>query len=48
MDFLTDVPSWDDIARNLEEKFSHLNQSLDQGWESTLGRWDGFTQRVSN
>lgn len=48
MEFLTDVPSWDDIARNLEEKFSHLNQSIDQSWESTLGSWNGFTQRVSN
>lgn len=47
MDFLTDVPSWDDIAGNLEEKFSNLNQSLDHGWESTLGSWNGFTRRVS-
>ncbi|UZJ61242.1 hypothetical protein OKW98_05835 [Pseudomonas sp. KU26590] len=47
MNFLTDVPSWDDIARNLEEKFGNLNQSLDQGWESTLGSWNGFARRVS-
>lgn len=48
MSFLTDVPNREDIARNLEGKFSHLNQSLDQGWESALGSWDGFTRRVSN
>ncbi|MBI6772895.1 DUF6861 domain-containing protein [Pseudomonas syringae] len=48
MDLLANVPKWDDIERNLEDKFSHLNQSFDQGWESASDGWHGFTRRVSN
>ncbi|WP_439871108.1 DUF6861 domain-containing protein [Pseudomonas syringae] len=48
MDLLANVPRWDDVERNLENKFSHLNQSFDQGWESAYDGWNGFTRRVSN
>ncbi|OUM04816.1 hypothetical protein BW686_24755, partial [Pseudomonas syringae] len=48
MDILADVPRWDDIERTLEDKFSHLNQSFDEGWESASDGWNGFTRRVSN
>ena len=29
MDLLANIPSWGDIERNLEQKFSELNQSVD-------------------
>ncbi|CAI8879895.1 hypothetical protein ALP99_02872 [Pseudomonas syringae pv. tomato] len=48
MDLLANVPKWDDIERTLDNKFSHLNQSFDEGWESAYDGWNGFTRRVSN
>ncbi|WP_346830271.1 polymorphic toxin type 46 domain-containing protein [Pseudomonas abietaniphila] len=48
MDLLAHVPSWDDIERNLDHKFSELNQSVSQGLQSAHDGWDGFTRRVSN
>ncbi|MDU8541482.1 DUF6861 domain-containing protein [Pseudomonas syringae group sp. J248-6] len=48
MDLLANVPKWEDIERTLDNKFNHLNQSFDQGWESALDGWNGFTRRVSN
>ncbi|KPB14191.1 DUF6861 domain-containing protein [Pseudomonas amygdali] len=48
MDLLANVPKWDDIERTLDNKFNHLNQSFDQGWESAFDGWNGFTRRVSN
>ncbi|UQW71985.1 DUF6861 domain-containing protein [Pseudomonas avellanae] len=39
---------WDDIERTLDNKFNHLNQSFDDGWESAYDGWNGFTRRVSN
>ncbi|OUM04985.1 hypothetical protein BW686_23925, partial [Pseudomonas syringae] len=48
MDLLANVPKWDDIERTLDNKFNHLNQSFDQGWESASDGWNGFTRRVSN
>ena len=41
MDFFANLPSWGDIERNLDQKFSELNQGVDDGW-------NGFTRRVSN
>ncbi|MFJ3485586.1 polymorphic toxin type 46 domain-containing protein [Pseudomonas sp. NPDC090202] len=48
MDLLAHVPSWDDIERNLDHKFSELNQSVNHGLQSAHDSWDGFTRRVSN
>ncbi|WP_062387701.1 DUF6861 domain-containing protein [Pseudomonas abietaniphila] len=48
MDLLAHVPSWDDIERNLDHKFSELNQSVSHGLQSAHDGWDGFTRRVSN
>lgn len=48
MDFLANIPSWDDIERNLDHKFGAINQSIDQGLQSANDGWDGFTRRLSN
>ncbi|RMR06797.1 DUF6861 domain-containing protein [Pseudomonas syringae group genomosp. 3] len=48
MDLLANVPMWDDIERTLDNKFNHLNQSFDEGWESAYDGWNGFTRRVNN
>jgi hypothetical protein len=48
MDLLANVPSWDDIERNLDHKFSALNKSIDQGLQSANDGWDGMSRRVSN
>ncbi|WP_442109133.1 DUF6861 domain-containing protein [Pseudomonas sp. NUPR-001] len=48
MDLLANTPSWGDIERNLEQKFSALNQSVDSGLNSAHEAWDGFSRRVSN
>ncbi|WP_256600693.1 MULTISPECIES: DUF6861 domain-containing protein [unclassified Pseudomonas] len=48
MDLLAHVPSWDDIERNLDHRFSELNQSVSSGWQSAHDGWNGFTRRVSN
>ncbi|WP_432213768.1 DUF6861 domain-containing protein [Pseudomonas graminis] len=41
MDFFANLPGWGDIERNLDQKFSELNQGVDDGW-------NGFTRRISN
>lgn len=48
MDFLANIPNWDDIERNLDHKFGAINQSIDQGLQSANDGWDGFTRRLSN
>lgn len=48
MDLLAHVPSWDDIERNLDQKFGELNQSISHGLQSAHDSWDGFTRRVSH
>lgn len=48
MDFLANIPSWDDIERNLDQTFGDLNQSIDKGLQSANDGWDGFTRRLSN
>jgi hypothetical protein len=48
MDFLANIPSWDDIERNLDHKFGAINQSIDQGLQSATDGWDGMSRRVSN
>ncbi|MBP0953939.1 polymorphic toxin type 46 domain-containing protein [Pseudomonas alliivorans] len=47
MDLLANVPSWDDIERNLDQKYSELNQSVNEGLQSAHDGWNGFTRRVS-
>ncbi|WP_409266872.1 hypothetical protein [Pseudomonas sp. KCJK8521] len=42
MDLLTNIPSWGDIERNLEQKFNEPNQSVDSGLNSAheaMGRF---------
>ncbi|KAF4559328.1 hypothetical protein HBJ16_003129 [Pseudomonas sp. CES] len=48
MDLSTHVPSWGDIERNLDQKFSVLNQSVSSGLRNVHDSWDGFTRRVSD
>ncbi|WP_263261072.1 DUF6861 domain-containing protein [Pseudomonas sp. RIT-PI-S] len=47
MELLAHVPSWDDIERNLDHRFSELNQSVSNGLHGAHDSWDGFTRRVS-
>ncbi|EGI00105.1 hypothetical protein PLA106_28843, partial [Pseudomonas amygdali pv. lachrymans str. M302278] len=35
--------SWDDIERNLDDKFNTLNQAYSDGLQSTHDSWNGFT-----
>ncbi|CAI8709788.1 hypothetical protein EMIT0P258_110007 [Pseudomonas sp. IT-P258] len=48
MDLLTNLPSWDDIERNFDQKFNALNEGVDNGFQSAHDGWNGFTRRVSN
>ncbi|WP_243055716.1 MULTISPECIES: DUF6861 domain-containing protein [Pseudomonas] len=48
MDLLANVPSWSDVERNLDQKFSAVNQSISQGLQGAHDSWDGFTRRVSD
>jgi hypothetical protein len=48
MDLLANVPSWADVERNLDQKFSELNQGVNDGLQSVHDNWNGFTRRVSN
>ncbi|CAI8705728.1 hypothetical protein EMIT0194P_100143 [Pseudomonas serbica] len=48
MDLLTNLPSWDDIERNFDQKFNALNEGIDDGFQSAHDGWNGFTRRVSN
>jgi hypothetical protein len=48
MDFLTDVPGWDDIERNLDQQLSHLNQAVHRGIQAADDGWHGFTRHVTN
>ncbi|KPW72753.1 hypothetical protein NLO85_08970 [Pseudomonas savastanoi] len=47
MDLLANIPSWDDIERNLDDKFNTLNQAYSDGQQSTYDSWNGFTRRVN-
>ncbi|MBP1146030.1 hypothetical protein JOE33_002953 [Pseudomonas sp. PvP027] len=47
MDLLANVPSWDDIERNLDDKFNTLNQAYSDGLQSAHDSWNGFNRRVS-
>ncbi|WP_017710546.1 DUF6861 domain-containing protein [Pseudomonas syringae] len=47
MDLLANIPSWDDIERNLDDKFNTLNQAYSDGLQSAHDSWNGFTRRVS-
>ncbi|RMM90791.1 polymorphic toxin type 46 domain-containing protein [Pseudomonas savastanoi] len=47
MDLLANIPSWDDIERNLDDKFNTLNQAYSDGLQSTYDSWNGFTRRVN-
>ena len=42
------MPSWADVERNLEQKFSELNQGVNEGLQSAHDNWNGFTRRVGN
>ncbi|MER2297296.1 MULTISPECIES: DUF6861 domain-containing protein [Pseudomonas] len=48
MDFTSKVPTWDEIERNLENKFGELNQSIQTYWHESNQSWNGFTRRVSH
>ncbi|WP_223513038.1 DUF6861 domain-containing protein [Pseudomonas sp. GL-R-26] len=48
MDLLANVPSWAEVERNLDQKFSELNQGVNDGLQSVHDNWNGFTRRVSN
>lgn len=38
MDVFSHVPSWDQIERNLQRSFGHLNHSVSNGWSYATGR----------
>ena len=42
------MPSWADVERNLEQKFSELNQGVNESLQSAHDNWNGFTRRVGN
>lgn len=46
MDFLRNVPSWDDVERNLDDRFNELNQSIDRSLQGANDSWNGFTRRI--
>jgi hypothetical protein len=48
MDLLANVPIWADVERNLDQKFSELNQGVHEGLQSAHDNWNGFTRRVGN
>lgn len=48
MDLSAYVPSWGDIERNLDQRFSALKQSVSSGLRNAHDSWDGFTRRVSD
>ncbi|EKT4468337.1 hypothetical protein QEL93_003766 [Pseudomonas putida] len=47
MDLLNQIPTWDEIERNLETKFGELNQSIQTSWHENSQDWNGFTRRLS-
>ncbi|ELS43227.1 polymorphic toxin type 15 domain-containing protein [Pseudomonas syringae] len=48
MMILKDVPHWDEIERNLTDKFDDLNQAFHQSWAQAEPEWHGFTRRISS
>jgi hypothetical protein len=46
-DLLALVPNWGDIERNLDQKYSDLNQSVSNGLQSANDAWDGFIRRCN-
>lgn len=48
MDLLANVPIWADVERNLDQKFSELNQGVNEGLQSAHDNWNGFIRRVDN
>lgn len=48
MELLINVPNWDEVERNLNQKFSGLNQSIHDGFQDASNSWNGFSRQVSN
>ncbi|KKI26711.1 polymorphic toxin type 15 domain-containing protein [Pseudomonas syringae group genomosp. 3] len=48
MMILKDVPRWDEIERNLADKFDDLNQAFNRSWAQAEPEWHGFTRRISS
>lgn len=48
MDLLANIPNWNDIERNLDDKFNTLNQGYSDGLQSAHDSWNGFTRRLNN
>ncbi|PVZ40277.1 DUF6861 domain-containing protein [Pseudomonas sp. CC120222-01a] len=48
MDILANVPTWGEVERNLEQKFSHLNQSVGASWDQFSHHWNGFSRRIGD
>lgn len=48
MDLLANVPNWDDIERNLNDKFNALTKGVSSGLRSATDGWDGMSRRVSS
>lgn len=48
MDLLANVPSWGEIERNLDQKFSYLNQSIQSSYHDAQDTWQGFTRRLDD
>ena len=48
MDLLANVPSWAEIERNLDQKFSNLNHSIQSSYHDAQDTWQGFTRRLDD
>ena len=46
MDLLANIPSWDDIERNLDQRFNELNQGVNDSLHSANNAWEGFNRRI--
>lgn len=47
MDLLDNVPSWDDVERNLGLKLRQLDHGVKAGWQSAQDGWLGVSRQVS-
>jgi hypothetical protein len=47
MDLLDNVPSWDDVERNLDLKLRQLDHGVKSTWQSAQDGWIGVSRQVS-
>lgn len=47
MDLLDNVPTWDDVERNLDRKLRQLDHGVKSTWQSAQDGWIGVSRHVS-